>query len=417
LKSYTDFPPSAATVTGRHSWCHACHSKHRCEYAKSDHGHAVIKARGRTDAYRLKARQRWQNLSAEKKTEINTKRRSKHTTRYRDPVNHAKTIARRMVRQAVTNGSLIKPETCQHHGKYGTFSCNGPIQGHHYLGYAQDHWLSVEWLCLAHHKVANQLQDDGVLTVSIPPTAGWEKALRLYSHACAYCGRKGADLTEDHVVALSQGGDHSCENIVPACLSCNSKKCGRALRKPFPGLPVSVGELIAETVKPRLPELKQCGHCGSLKESSAFRHRQRFGLSALCLDCERAHLKCSKCETIKEHGEFAPDQTLSTGRKSWCNDCTNAHNRDTRKSEDFKAKRSAYRQRPDVKAKAKAYNADFVAAIVAVAEKECSKCKELKPRDAFSTNRRTKCGLASWCKECVAGKMAERRAVLFNKSK
>ena len=42
---------------------------------------------------------------------------------------------------------------------------------------------------------------------------------------CAYCGAVGKPLQRDCVLALSRGGRYTLENIVPACLSCNTSKC------------------------------------------------------------------------------------------------------------------------------------------------------------------------------------------------
>lgn len=46
---------------------------------------------------------------------------------------------------------------------------------------------------------------------------------------CQYCGKKypTSELSLDHVVPRSQGGVHSWENIVCACVRCNVKKGGR----------------------------------------------------------------------------------------------------------------------------------------------------------------------------------------------
>jgi 5-methylcytosine-specific restriction endonuclease McrA len=46
---------------------------------------------------------------------------------------------------------------------------------------------------------------------------------------CQYCGDKfdSTELTFDHVVPVSQGGKKSWENIVSACVTCNSRKEGR----------------------------------------------------------------------------------------------------------------------------------------------------------------------------------------------
>ena len=42
---------------------------------------------------------------------------------------------------------------------------------------------------------------------------------------CAYCGAVDGTLQRDCVLALSRGGRYTLDNIVPACLSCNTSKC------------------------------------------------------------------------------------------------------------------------------------------------------------------------------------------------
>ncbi len=46
---------------------------------------------------------------------------------------------------------------------------------------------------------------------------------------CQYCGRQAGDLTIDHVVPKSKGGEHSWENLVSACKPCNHRKGGKSL--------------------------------------------------------------------------------------------------------------------------------------------------------------------------------------------
>lgn len=43
---------------------------------------------------------------------------------------------------------------------------------------------------------------------------------------CVYCG-SGANLTLDHVLPRSRGGDNSWENLVTCCRKCNAKKDDR----------------------------------------------------------------------------------------------------------------------------------------------------------------------------------------------
>lgn len=48
-------------------------------------------------------------------------------------------------------------------------------------------------------------------------------------HRCQYCGRRfpSSDLSLDHVIPRSRGGETTWENVVCACLECNVKKGGR----------------------------------------------------------------------------------------------------------------------------------------------------------------------------------------------
>ena len=53
--------------------------------------------------------------------------------------------------------------------------------------------------------------------------------LRRDGYRCQYCGRQASQLTLDHIVPRSRGGDHSWENLVAACPYCNRRKGGRSL--------------------------------------------------------------------------------------------------------------------------------------------------------------------------------------------
>lgn len=61
-------------------------------------------------------------------------------------------------------------------------------------------------------------------------TAGqWRDIVSYFGNACAYCLRSDAGLTQEHVVALSRGGMHVADNVVPACLACNLRKGDRGI--------------------------------------------------------------------------------------------------------------------------------------------------------------------------------------------
>jgi 5-methylcytosine-specific restriction endonuclease McrA len=53
--------------------------------------------------------------------------------------------------------------------------------------------------------------------------------LRRDSYTCQYCGQGVPYLTVDHIVPRRLGGQHSWDNLVAACPSCNHRKGGRTL--------------------------------------------------------------------------------------------------------------------------------------------------------------------------------------------
>jgi len=46
-------------------------------------------------------------------------------------------------------------------------------------------------------------------------------------YTCQYCGKETRQLTLDHVVPRYRGGQHTWENVVAACATCNRRKAGR----------------------------------------------------------------------------------------------------------------------------------------------------------------------------------------------
>jgi 5-methylcytosine-specific restriction endonuclease McrA len=52
-------------------------------------------------------------------------------------------------------------------------------------------------------------------------------------YTCQYCGAQPfkGQLTLDHVVPRSRGGEHTWENVVAACIPCNQRKRDRVLQE------------------------------------------------------------------------------------------------------------------------------------------------------------------------------------------
>jgi 5-methylcytosine-specific restriction endonuclease McrA len=57
----------------------------------------------------------------------------------------------------------------------------------------------------------------------------WAAILDYFGHRCAYCLSDAIPLEQDHVLALTKGGQHTVDNIVPACGRCNKRKGNRSL--------------------------------------------------------------------------------------------------------------------------------------------------------------------------------------------
>lgn len=52
----------------------------------------------------------------------------------------------------------------------------------------------------------------------------WRIILDEWGGRCAYCGDLCSDPEQEHVIPVSKGGEHTADNIVPACKRCNRKK-------------------------------------------------------------------------------------------------------------------------------------------------------------------------------------------------
>ena len=52
----------------------------------------------------------------------------------------------------------------------------------------------------------------------------WDTIVAAFKVRCAYCGADDQPLTQDHILAVSEGGETTLQNIVPACQPCNSRK-------------------------------------------------------------------------------------------------------------------------------------------------------------------------------------------------
>lgn len=73
---------------------------------------------------------------------------------------------------------------------------------------------------------------DGPVTPRLPDREWWPLRNAVLDDAdwtCFYCGDRHGSMCADHVVPLSRGGTNERDNLVCACIPCNSSKCDRLL--------------------------------------------------------------------------------------------------------------------------------------------------------------------------------------------
>ena len=59
----------------------------------------------------------------------------------------------------------------------------------------------------------------------------WSELVAEFDHRCVFCGKYCRNPTQDHLLPLSRGGNHTKTNVVPACGACNSRKNGMTLEE------------------------------------------------------------------------------------------------------------------------------------------------------------------------------------------
>jgi hypothetical protein len=57
----------------------------------------------------------------------------------------------------------------------------------------------------------------------------WSEMIASCDGRCVYCGKESDRLEQDHILPVSRGGNHTKDNIVPCCKSCNSSKKNKKL--------------------------------------------------------------------------------------------------------------------------------------------------------------------------------------------
>jgi len=71
---------------------------------------------------------------------------------------------------------------------------------------------------------------------SLPRTltvSQWEAIKLAFDNKCAYCGKE-AKIIQEHFIAVNNGGEYTHNNIVPACMVCNTSKNNKSFFDWYP---------------------------------------------------------------------------------------------------------------------------------------------------------------------------------------
>jgi len=89
--------------------------------------------------------------------------------------------------------------------------------------------ISARRLELQRPVIVQLLANVRVPRVALQPTRS--NILLRDDETCQYCGKRGRDLTLDHIIPRSRGGQSTWENLVASCKSCNGRKGSHLLKE------------------------------------------------------------------------------------------------------------------------------------------------------------------------------------------
>ncbi len=89
--------------------------------------------------------------------------------------------------------------------------------------------INARRLQLERPVIVQLLANVRVPRIALQPTRA--NILLRDDETCQYCGKRSRDLTLDHVIPRSRGGQSTWENLVASCRACNGKKGNRLLKE------------------------------------------------------------------------------------------------------------------------------------------------------------------------------------------
>ena len=131
----------------------------RQRYLQSDKGRANIQRKNHSEAAKEAAARYHasEKYLARRAAKIVSGESASYEAEYRRKaraLHPERTKARAAMNWGVRSGYLIRPTVCS------VCQRERPIEGHHHLGYAPEHWFDVAWLCRPCHRGIHRREAD-----------------------------------------------------------------------------------------------------------------------------------------------------------------------------------------------------------------------------------------------------------------
>lgn len=88
-------------------------------------------------------------------------------------------------------------------------------------------------------------------------TEQWEQIKQKFDYKCCYCGKK-EELTQEHFISVTNGGEYTHNNIIPSCQSCNSSKGSKNFFEWYP-----IQKQYSKSRENKILKFLNCDKCGT----------------------------------------------------------------------------------------------------------------------------------------------------------
>jgi len=201
------FQKAKANKDGFRGHCRECRKKPTKEYNEQyrEENKEAVK----------KGLKRWRQANKERIAEYDKQYRQEHLVAVTERIkryhhNNKKTIAEVHSRWKEANKGRIS-EKCKQY-RQRNLEAITTRQKHYVQGHLE------EYRIYNHNFRAKMRNLPHTLTL-----LQWEQAKLHFDGKCAFCSKEGP-MTQEHFVAVDNGGEYTKDNIIPSCGSCNSSK-------------------------------------------------------------------------------------------------------------------------------------------------------------------------------------------------